>query len=128
MALMCVTKSAKKFKILMNFIGISRPFCDLKYQKITEFQCRKQSQGRLNDGWLVQNVKSVFSRWQTRWVVLSTSNLFYYATPEDKGNSMKDSINFDSDTQVVLGECSKSKLEINFMLSRRSLCLKSLMR
>lgn len=123
MALMCFTKSAKRFKLLMNFMGISRPFCDLKYQKVTEFTCKKQSQGRLNDGWLVRNVKSVFSRWQTRWVVLSSSSLFYYETPEDKGDTMRDSVTFDSDTQVVLGECTKNHLQLDFMLSRRTLML-----
>lgn len=123
MALMCSTKNAYRFKLMMNFIGISRPFCDLKYQKVTEFKCKKQSQGRLNDGWFMRNVKSVFSRWQTRWIVLSSTSLFYYETPEDKGDKMKDSVTFDSDTQVVLGECSSSYFQIQFKLSRRVLLL-----
>lgn len=123
MKLLLGLASPKKFKTLINFIGISRPFCELKYPKITEFQCEKQSQGRLNDGWFLRNVKSVFRRWQTRWMVLTPTHLMYYSTPEETGSTMKDSITFDADTEVVLEDCDKYSVRIVFMLSRRTLRL-----
>ena len=58
------SQSPDKFKIVMNFLGISKAFCVLRYEKITEFSCDKQSQGRLNDNWLLRNAKNLFRRWQ----------------------------------------------------------------
>lgn len=117
------TYSSKRFKTLVNFMGISRPFCELKYPKVTEFICDKQSQGRLNDGWFMRNVKSVLKRWQSRWVVLTPTHLMYYATPEETGSNMKDSVTFDADTEVVIEECDKYSVTVVFHLSRRTLKL-----
>lgn len=105
----------------MHFLSISKPSCDLKYPKIIEFQCEKQSQGRMNDGWVSRNVKGVFKRWQSRWVVLNDSNLFYYEEPEASHEQMKDSIAFDSDTVVRLEECSTSFVRLTFVVARRTL-------
>lgn len=117
-------ESPRKLKVLLNFLGISRPFCELKYRKVYEFPCDKQSQGRLNDSWIMQNVKSIFKRWQTRWVVLGSTNLFYYDTPEDDGKKMRDSIPFDSDTIVNVIDVSSKDLTLEFTLSRRILRLR----
>lgn len=117
------TYSPKRFKTLVNFMGISRPFCELKYPKVTEFICDKQSQGRLNDGWFMRNFKSVLKRWQSRWVVLTPTHLMYYATPEETGLNMKDSVTFDADTEVVIEECDKYSVTFVFHLSRRTLKL-----
>lgn len=116
-------ENPRRFRSLMHFLCISKPFCDLKYQKIIELQCEKQSQGRLNDSWVMKNVKGVFKRWQTRWVILNSNNLFYYEEPEDNADHMKDSIPFDSDTIVKLEECSTKYIRLVFIVSRRTLKL-----
>ena len=105
----------------MNFLGISKAFCDLKYEKVTEFSCDKQSQGRLNDNWLLKNAKNMFRRWQQRWVVITSTNLMYYESPEDGGDKMRDSVPFDTDTIVTVAEFDKDSVTLDFILSRRTL-------
>lgn len=107
--------------MLLNFLGISKPFCDLKYDRVAEFKVDKQSQGRLNDNWLMRNVKSVFKRWQSRWVVLGPNNIFYYETSEDAGDKMRDSVPIDTETTVTVTEANNDSLVLDFIMSRRTL-------
>lgn len=121
--LVCGINNPKRVKLIMNFLGVSRPFIDLKYSKIAEFYCEKQSQGRLNDGWISRNVKSMFRRWQTRWLILTPNSLCYYENAEEFGNTMRDCIPFDNDTIVLLKEFSNTNVKMEFLISRRTLLI-----
>ncbi len=114
----------KKAKAVLNFLSISKPFCELRYEKIYEFACEKHSSGPINEALLVKTLKSVFRGYHKRWVVISATNLFYYATAEDRGSEMKDNISFDAQTNVKLLECHPGNVVLEFTLSRRSVKLR----
>lgn len=110
-----------KFKLIMNFWGISIPFCSGKYNKNMEFAVEKQSQGRANDGYLEKQVKNIFRRWQKRWLVVGYNNVFYYEYPEDPPHAIRDSIIWDSDTIFEILHIGMRHVVGEFKVSRRKL-------
>ena len=111
----------EKFKKIANFLGISIPFCTNKYSKTMEFACQKQSMGRDNDRFLEKQIKSLFKRWQKRWLVIGQNNVFYYEYPEDPAYAIRDNILFDNDTSFEILHIGRTHVEGMFDLSRRKL-------
>ncbi len=120
-AILSANSINEKYKEVMNFWGISIPFCTGRYNKNMEFKCEKQSQGRANDGFLEKRVKSVFRRWQTRWLVVGYNNLFYYEYPEDPPTAVRDNIIWDSDTLFEIQHIGMRHVVGEFQISRRKL-------
>lgn len=118
------TTDESKLKHFLNWLGISRPFCSMKYDKITEFACEKQSQGKMNDNWFMRNAKSIFRRWQDRWVVITAHTVSYYGTADWKPTAVKDFVPFDVDTKVILKEHTNKSMNIEFELPRRTLTIR----
>ncbi len=108
----------------MGFLGISIPFCVNRYNKVMEFACEKQSQGRANDGCLERSAKSLCKRWQDRWIVLGNSSLFYYEKGQDPANGIRDNIPFDNETRLQVTSIGRWSCECVLVISRRSLKLK----
>lgn len=113
--------SHDKFKEIMNFLGISIPFCKNKYSKTMEFACQKQAMGRDNDRFLEKTLKQIFKRWQKRWLVVGKNNVFYYEKPEDPAYSIRDNVLFDNDTNFDILHVGRTHVEAMFNLSRRKL-------
>lgn len=120
-AILSSNPTNEKYKLIMNFWGISIPFCTGRYNKNMEFSCEKQSQGRANDGFLEKRVKSVFRRWQKRWIVVGYNNLFYYESPEDPPTAIRDNIIWDSDTLFEIQHIGMRHVVGEFQISRRKL-------
>lgn len=116
-------QSDDKFKILVNFFGISVPFCANKYKHNMEFAVSKQSMGRANDNFFEKQIKKAFKRWQTRWLVVGYNNLFYYQYPEDPPHAIRDSIPFDNDMTFDILKIGRSHVTSMITISRRKLKL-----
>lgn len=110
----------------MTFFGISRPFCELKYKKVMEFEVEKHSQGRFNDHWYERAAKKLFKRWQRRWIVIAYNSISYYKNAEDKSWAMRDSIALDCETELTFLGCDKGRSQIEIAISRRLLTLEVL--
>ena len=119
-----LARTEDRFTDIMSFLGISIPFCVNKYNKVMEFPCEKQSQGRANDGCLERSLKNLCKRWQDRWVVLGNSSLFYYEKCQDPANAIRDNIPFDNETQLQITSIGRWSCECILIISRRSLKLK----
>lgn len=118
------TSFASKFKLVINFWGISRPFVKIKCQKIAEFEALKLSQGRKNNPCIEKMVKGVFSRWQRRWVSVGYNNIWYYESPEDEHWKLRDCIPMDLTTSLKILEVdSKNGVIFELYMSRRRLQL-----
>lgn len=115
------TTDPKNFKTLMNFLNISRSFCESPFIQLTQMAVQKQSQGRLNDNFFMRNVKKVFRRWQERWVILTPTNIAYYGSPDDPATDMRDSVAFDTDCIISVAEFSEKGITIDMEMSRRTL-------
>lgn len=111
----------QKFAKVLNFFGISIPFVSDRYNRIMEMACEKLSMGRPNDGFFEKKVKSVFRRWQDRWLVVGKHNVFYYEKPEDPDSSMRDNISFDTDTDFLIEHVGQNHVVGLFKISRRDL-------
>lgn len=117
------TTDQKHFRLLMNFFGVSRSFCEHPFDQISQLAVQKQSQGRLNDNFFMRNMKKVFRRWQKRWVILTATNIAYYGSPDDPPSEMRDSVAFDSDCVITVSEFSQEGIIIDMEMSRRTLRL-----
>lgn len=113
-----------KFRLLVNFFGISIPFCAKGYKRNMEFAVWKQSMGRANDKFFEKQVKTVFRRWQHRWLVVGYNSLFYYEYPEDPPHSVRDSIPFDNDMTLDVQHIGSHSVTAIITISRRKLKLK----
>lgn len=115
------TLDSPKFYKIMNFFGISIPFCSEQYDRVMEFPCQKLSQGRANDKNFEKLVKTVIRRWQDRWLVVGYNNLFYYEKPEDPPGSVRDNIIFDNETVFKILHIGRTHVEAQLEISRRTL-------
>ena len=68
-----------------------------------------------------RNVKSLFRRWQDRWLVVGYNNVFYYEYPEDPPHAIRDSIIWDSDTDFKIMHIGTRHVVGEFKVSRRNL-------
>lgn len=110
-----------KFKAIMNFLGISIPFCTNRYSKRMEFAVEKHAMGRDNDKFLEKQIKQIFKRWQKRWLVVGNNNIFYYEYPEDPAYAIRDNVLFDTDTSFQILHIGRRHVEAMFDMSRRKL-------
>lgn len=113
----------EKFNLLVNFLGVSVPFCANRYKHNMEFAVSKQSMGRANDKFFEKQIKKVFKRWQTRWLVVGYNNIFYYQYPEDPPHAIRDSIPFDNSMSMDILKISSSYVTCMITISRRRLKL-----
>jgi len=124
MKVMINTSFSSKFKEVLNFWGISSPFIRIRCQKLAEFEAYKFSQGRKNNACLEKLVKSMFGRWQKRWVFVGYNSIWYYESAEDEHWKIRDCIPMDLSTRFQVSEINEKKgVTFELFMSRRKLKL-----
>lgn len=112
-----------RFKEVLNFWGISRPFCKMRCQKLAEFKVNKLSQGRINNGCFKRVAKSIFSHWQNRWMAIGYNSVWYYRKAEDDPQMMRDNIPMDQTASMKIIDISSHKVKLELLMSRRKLLI-----
>ena len=118
------TSFITKFAYMINFWGVSRPFCKTRCQRLAEFYVNKYSHGRKNDNCCKTVWKKAFSHWQKRWFAVGYNSVWYYQNPEDEPHMMKDNIPMDQTASLRIIEISKKHVTFELLMSRRKLLLR----
>lgn len=117
--------SDEKFFLLISHWGISNQFCQLRYQKMAELIVRKLSRGRKNENCLCRCLKSTFTRWQKRWIVIGFNNVWYYEDFAKQGNQIRDNVPMDFSTEIEISGASKKYVEIDLLMNRRDIRIRA---
>lgn len=108
---------------VMAYLGISHPAFELNYSKIGEIAIRKKAQGRDTSSAIGKCIKSLFKRWQNRWLVIGHHSLWYYRAFDDEPFAIRDNIQVDNTAMVNWTAVSNKGVEIDLFFSRRKLSI-----
>jgi len=113
-----------EFKVFLEFWGISKAFCKVRFEKVAEVYASKYTQGRKNNNCVVRIFKSAFNWAQKRWFCISYNNIWYYKESSDEPSQMKDNVMVDTSSQIKVYTVTKREVVVELIMSRRRLKLK----
>ena len=112
------------YPAVLAFLGISNASFYLDFPKTCELRVFKHSKGRRYNNPMVHCLKSLFPRWQERWMVVGRNHIRYYKSPSDPPYSIRDNVPFDSNSQLLVERVTPSEIVFVIRLPRRRLRIK----
>jgi len=112
------------YPAVLAFLGISNASFYLDFPKTCELRVFKHSKGRRYNNPFMHCLKSLFPRWQERWMVVGNNHIRYYKSPSDPPYSIRDNVPFDSNSQLLLERVTARQLVFAIKLPRRRLRIK----